>query len=73
MNSKQHTIKNKITVSGVGLHTGQNCNMTFVPQDINFGIKFQRIDLPNQPIVEADVDFVVDLSRGTTIEKMVHA
>lgn len=69
MNSKQHTIKDKITVSGVGLHTGQNCNMTFVPQDINFGIKFQRIDLPNQPIVEADVDYVVDLSRGTTIEK----
>lgn len=69
MNSKQQTIKENVTISGVGLHTGANCNMTFVPQDINFGIKFQRIDLPNQPIVEADVDYVVDLSRGTTIEK----
>lgn len=69
MNTKQHTIKEKITISGVGLHTGENCNMTFVPQDVNHGIKFQRIDLPHQPIVEADVDYVVDVSRGTTIEK----
>ena len=69
MNSKQQTIKDKVTISGVGLHTGANCNMTFVPQDVNHGIKFQRIDLPGQPIVEADVDYVVDLSRGTTIEK----
>lgn len=69
MNSKQQTIKQSVTISGVGLHTGASCNMTFVPQDINFGIKFQRTDLPDQPIVEADVDYVVDLSRGTTIEK----
>jgi UDP-3-O-[3-hydroxymyristoyl] N-acetylglucosamine deacetylase/3-hydroxyacyl-[acyl-carrier-protein] dehydratase len=69
MNSKQQTIKDKVTVSGVGLHTGANCNMSFIPQDVNYGIKFQRVDLPGQPIVEADVDYVVDLSRGTTIEK----
>jgi UDP-3-O-[3-hydroxymyristoyl] N-acetylglucosamine deacetylase/3-hydroxyacyl-[acyl-carrier-protein] dehydratase len=42
--------------------------MTFLPADINHGIKFQRVDLPGQPIVDADVDYVVDLSRGTTIE-----
>lgn len=55
-------------VSGVGLHTGVDANMTFMPAEPNHGIKFQRIDLPNQPIVDADVDYVVDLSRGTTIE-----
>lgn len=43
--------------------------MTFKPAPINHGYKFQRIDLPEKPIVEADVDNVVDLSRGTTIEK----
>ncbi|HEY9116576.1 MAG TPA: bifunctional UDP-3-O-[3-hydroxymyristoyl] N-acetylglucosamine deacetylase/3-hydroxyacyl-ACP dehydratase, partial [Roseivirga sp.] len=43
-------------------------NMTFTPAPPNHGIKFQRIDLPDQPIVDADVDYVVDLSRGTTIE-----
>ncbi len=69
MNQKQHTIKSPVTISGVGLHTGVNANLTFVPAPINHGIIFQRIDLPGQPTVEADADYVVDLSRGTTIEK----
>ena len=68
MKTKQHTIKESVTVSGVGLHTGVTANMTFTPAPPNHGIKFQRIDLPDQPIVDADVDYVVDLSRGTTIE-----
>jgi UDP-3-O-[3-hydroxymyristoyl] N-acetylglucosamine deacetylase/3-hydroxyacyl-[acyl-carrier-protein] dehydratase len=69
MNTKQHTIAEPVTLSGVGLHTGVEANMTFLPAPINHGIKFQRVDLPGQPVVEADVDYVVDLSRGTTIEK----
>lgn len=69
MTTKQHTIKAPVTVSGVGLHTGVVANMTFLPAPTNHGIQFQRTDLPGQPIVEADVDYVVDLSRGTTIEK----
>lgn len=68
MKTKQHTIKEPVTVSGVGLHTGVTANMTFTPAAPDHGIKFQRIDLPDQPIVDADVDYVVDLSRGTTIE-----
>ena len=68
MNTKQHTIKERFSLEGVGLHTGMNATMTFVPADINHGIKFQRVDLPGQPVVDADVDYVVDLSRGTTIE-----
>ncbi|KYG81973.1 3-hydroxyacyl-[acyl-carrier-protein] dehydratase /UDP-3-O-[3-hydroxymyristoyl] N-acetylglucosamine deacetylase [Roseivirga ehrenbergii] len=68
MKNKQHTIKKPVTVSGVGLHTGVISNMTFNPAPANHGIKFQRIDLETQPIVDADVDYVVDLSRGTTIE-----
>ena len=43
--------------------------MTFKPAAANHGYKFQRIDLPGQPIVAADVDNVVDLSRGTTLEQ----
>src|SRR4028118_1220507 len=69
MNTKQHTIKKAVTVSGVGLHTGVHANLTFVPAKANHGIKFQRTDLEGQPIVDADVDHVVDLSRGTTIEQ----
>lgn len=68
MNNKQHTISKSVTLSGVGLHTGVLANMTFLPAASNHGIKFQRIDLPGQPIADADVDYVVDTSRGTTIE-----
>jgi UDP-3-O-[3-hydroxymyristoyl] N-acetylglucosamine deacetylase/3-hydroxyacyl-[acyl-carrier-protein] dehydratase len=68
MNNKQHTISKSVTLSGVGLHTGVVTNMTFLPAASNHGIKFQRVDLPGQPIADADVDYVVDTSRGTTIE-----
>ena len=69
MNIKQHTIKKSVTLSGVGLHTGVESNMTFLPAKPDHGIKFQRTDLEGQPVVDADVDNVVDLSRGTTIEQ----
>ncbi|WP_019990130.1 bifunctional UDP-3-O-[3-hydroxymyristoyl] N-acetylglucosamine deacetylase/3-hydroxyacyl-ACP dehydratase [Rudanella lutea] len=69
MNIKQQTIQKAVSVSGVGLHTGVQATMTFLPAPSNHGYKFQRVDLPGQPIVDADVDNVVDLSRGTTIEQ----
>jgi UDP-3-O-[3-hydroxymyristoyl] N-acetylglucosamine deacetylase/3-hydroxyacyl-[acyl-carrier-protein] dehydratase len=69
MFDKQHTIKAPVTVSGVGLHTGVQATMTFCPAPANHGFKFQRMDLDGQPTVDADVDNVVDLSRGTTIEQ----
>ncbi|WP_255578566.1 bifunctional UDP-3-O-[3-hydroxymyristoyl] N-acetylglucosamine deacetylase/3-hydroxyacyl-ACP dehydratase [Chitinophaga sp. sic0106] len=64
----QHTLKGEISISGVGLHTGASVNMTLKPASPGFGIKFQRVDLPNQPVVKADVDYVVDTARGTTLE-----
>ncbi|GAB3340224.1 bifunctional UDP-3-O-[3-hydroxymyristoyl] N-acetylglucosamine deacetylase/3-hydroxyacyl-ACP dehydratase [Marivirga atlantica] len=69
MHTKQHTIKSPITISGTGLHTGVKVNLTFRPDDIDSGIRFKRIDLPDQPIIEADADLVTDISRGTTLSK----
>jgi UDP-3-O-[3-hydroxymyristoyl] N-acetylglucosamine deacetylase / 3-hydroxyacyl-[acyl-carrier-protein] dehydratase len=69
MSVKQRTIKNAVTVSGVGLHTGKQVNLTFRPAPSNHGYKFQRVDLPGNPIITADVDNVVDTSRGTTLEE----
>jgi UDP-3-O-[3-hydroxymyristoyl] N-acetylglucosamine deacetylase/3-hydroxyacyl-[acyl-carrier-protein] dehydratase len=69
LNHKQQTIQKSVTISGVGLHTGVQATMTFLPAKSNHGIKFQRIDLPGSPIIEADCDRVVDVSRGTTIEQ----
>ncbi len=65
----QHTLKSEVSISGVGLHTGIASSMTLKPATPGFGIKFQRTDLANQPIIKADVDYVVDTSRGTTLEQ----
>jgi UDP-3-O-[3-hydroxymyristoyl] N-acetylglucosamine deacetylase/3-hydroxyacyl-[acyl-carrier-protein] dehydratase len=69
MNSFQQTIKQTFTVSGVGLHTGQVVTLTFHPAAANHGIKFQRVDLPDRPIIPADCDLVTSVDRGTTLEK----
>lgn len=69
MNVKQKTIKSEVSVKGVGLHTGANVTLTFCPAPDNHGFKFQRIDLPGQPIIDADCDNVTDTARGTTISQ----
>jgi UDP-3-O-[3-hydroxymyristoyl] N-acetylglucosamine deacetylase/3-hydroxyacyl-[acyl-carrier-protein] dehydratase len=65
---KQHTLGTSISISGTGLHTGVLVDMTLKPANPGFGIQFQRIDLPNQPIIKADCDLVTDTSRGTTLQ-----
>lgn len=67
MNPRQRTIKSEVSVFGVGLHTGAKVNLTFKPAPENHGYKFKRIDLPNQPVIDADVDNVSDTSRSTTL------
>jgi len=68
MTEKQQTIAKPVLISGTGLHTGNNVNITFKPAPINFGYKFKRIDIENSPLIDADVDLVKDTSRGTTLE-----
>jgi UDP-3-O-[3-hydroxymyristoyl] N-acetylglucosamine deacetylase/3-hydroxyacyl-[acyl-carrier-protein] dehydratase len=67
MNVKQRTIKAPVAVSGTGLHTGERVTLTFNPAPENHGFKFRRVDLPDAPIIDADVDNVTDTSRGTTL------
>lgn len=69
MLEKQRTILNEVSLSGVGLHTGNASTMTFKPAPENYGIKFIRTDLDGSPEIPADVDHVTDISRGTTISK----
>ena len=66
-NSYQHTIANTISISGVGIHSGQSVNITIEPAEPNTGIIFQRIDIEGQPTVKADVDFVTETKRSTTL------
>src|ERR1700712_6012045 len=66
---KQHTLKADLSISGTGLHTGINVDMTLKPAQAGFGYQFQRVDLPGMPIIKADCDLVTDTSRGTTLEQ----
>ena len=69
MNNFQRTINIQGKLSGLGLHTGKNATLKFIPALINHGIKFQRIDLENKPIINADVDNVIAVERGTTLSQ----
>jgi UDP-3-O-[3-hydroxymyristoyl] N-acetylglucosamine deacetylase/3-hydroxyacyl-[acyl-carrier-protein] dehydratase len=64
----QHTLKEAVTISGAGIHTGQSVTIQIKPAEANTGINFQRIDLPGKPVVKADVDNVIETNRSTTIE-----
>ncbi|MCL6295031.1 bifunctional UDP-3-O-[3-hydroxymyristoyl] N-acetylglucosamine deacetylase/3-hydroxyacyl-ACP dehydratase [Jejuia spongiicola] len=66
---KQKTLKNEVSLTGVGLHTGKNVTLTFKPAAANFGLAFKRIDLEGEPVIEADANYVTNTQRGTCIEK----
>ncbi|MCW3089165.1 MAG: bifunctional UDP-3-O-[3-hydroxymyristoyl] N-acetylglucosamine deacetylase/3-hydroxyacyl-ACP [Ferruginibacter sp.] len=65
---KQHTLVSEVHISGTGLHTGIDVDMTLKPALPGFGFQFQRMDLPGMPVIKADCDLVTDTSRGTTLE-----
>lgn len=64
---KQQTIAEEVSFSGIGLHTGSLTTVRFKPAPPGSGVTFRRVDLPGTPSIRADIDHVVDVSRGTTI------
>ena len=69
MKRKQQTISRPSSCKGIGLHTGVESTITFKPAPEDYGIRFIRTDIKNCPEIKADIDHVVDISRGTTIEE----
>lgn len=67
--SKQKTLKAAFTLEGKGLHTGLPITVTFNPAPANHGIKIQRVDLENAPVIDALAENVVETTRGTVLEK----
>ena len=65
--NKQHTLASEAGISGTGLHTGIPVDMTLKPERSGFGIRFQRMDLPGQPVIPADCDLVSNSFRCTTL------
>ena len=66
---KQTTISKPVSLSGVGLHTGQEVKLTFMPAKADNGYTFTRVDLDGNPIIEANINFVTSTQRGTVLEK----
>ena len=69
MSKKQQTIKREVSLSGVGLHTGNTVSMTFKPAPIDHGFSFARVDLEGEPVIAARAEYVVNTQRGTNLEK----
>lgn len=69
MRNKQKTIKNEVTLSGVGLHTGNKVTLTFKPAPVNHGYVFVRKDLEGEPFIDASAEYVINTQRGTNLEK----
>ena len=69
MSKKQQTIKREVSLSGVGLHTGNTVSMTFKPAPIDHGFAFARVDLEGEPVIAARAEYVVNTQRGTNLEK----
>ncbi|MFL2622309.1 MAG: bifunctional UDP-3-O-[3-hydroxymyristoyl] N-acetylglucosamine deacetylase/3-hydroxyacyl-ACP dehydratase [Flavobacteriaceae bacterium] len=66
---KQITISKSTSLKGVGLHTGKNVTLKFLPAGANFGYAFKRVDLEGEPIIKADASLVTSTQRGTCLEK----
>lgn len=63
----QQTLKNPITISGIGLHSGCKVKLVLKPAVENSGIVFKRVDLPNQPEIKALYNHVVDTRNCTCL------
>jgi UDP-3-O-[3-hydroxymyristoyl] N-acetylglucosamine deacetylase/3-hydroxyacyl-[acyl-carrier-protein] dehydratase len=66
---QQQTISRPASFSGIGLHSGNRVNMTFLPAPAGSGIRFRRVDLEGKPEIEARIENVVETNRSTTIGK----
>jgi UDP-3-O-[3-hydroxymyristoyl] N-acetylglucosamine deacetylase/3-hydroxyacyl-[acyl-carrier-protein] dehydratase len=65
----QQTLRQSVSYSGVGLHSGNSVEMTFLPAPPNTGIRFRRVDLDGRPEIEARIENVSETNRSTTLAK----
>lgn len=63
----QRTIRKRVEVEGIGLHTGEPAFLTFCPAPENTGIYFVRSDLPGKPAISTRAEFVRATSLATTL------
>ena len=64
---QQQTLAKLVSYSGIGLHSGNEVSMTLLPAPVNTGIIFRRVDLESRFEIPAQVKYVTDTSRSTTL------
>lgn len=69
MSNCQQTLRQAVSCTGVGLHTGLPASICIKPGPVDTGIRFMRTDLPHRPIIEAKLENVVDTRLATTLGK----
>lgn len=67
LNPHQHTLRKMVSCTGVGLHSGNEINLSIKPAPENSGIRFYRTDLGDTEGIPAHMDKVVDTRLATTI------
>ena len=67
MDYTQRTLKEAVSCTGVGLHSGERVRLTIKPALSGTGIRFHRADMPGVPCVEACFENVVDTTLATTL------
>ena len=70
LEENQRTIKKTVSMSGIGLHTGNKTTLVFRPAEPNTGIKFRRVDIEGNPEILADIDNVVDVSDRVIVDEV---
>ena len=63
----QKTISKKISLAGIGIHTGLKVQLNILPAHPNTGIIFKRIDIKKNNIIIPTYNNVVDATLCTTI------
>jgi len=63
----EHTLASEASLQGTSLHTGEKVTLTLKPAPEGYGFKFRRVDLEDQPFIDADVDKVRTVERATTL------
>ena len=69
--SNQQTLKQNVSFAGIGLHSGNRVNMTFLPASANSGIRFRRVDLEGKPEIEARIENVTETNRSGSLFSLV--
>jgi len=66
---KQRTLKGSVSVTGVGLHSGQKVTLGLRPAPVNTGIVFRRVDVKPVEEIRASADLVHDTRLSTCMEQ----